>query len=100
MLESGVSEGVCQSKLAWEDPRSNRGYVKIGRERVTQSADPAEIASLRAKAPDYKETMEIGREWDSEWKNQWPQERDAPLFKRTMLDFYQVVQCRNGRPNH
>ncbi|KIK04621.1 hypothetical protein K443DRAFT_130624 [Laccaria amethystina LaAM-08-1] len=79
-----------KSKLAWEDPRSNRGYVKIGRERVTQSADPAEIASLRAKAPDYKETMEIGREWDSEWKNQWPQERDAPLFKRTMLDFYQI----------
>ncbi|KAF8897759.1 hypothetical protein BD779DRAFT_1608274 [Infundibulicybe gibba] len=79
--------------LAWEDPRSNRGYVKIGRERVTQSSDPAEIASLRTKAPDFKESMEIGRDWESEWKNQWPQETDAPHFKRTMLDFYQT--CHN-----
>ncbi|KAF5387662.1 hypothetical protein D9615_000591 [Tricholomella constricta] len=79
-----------KDKLAWEDPRSNRGYVKVGRERVTQSADPTEIAALRAKAPDFKESMEIGRDWDSEWKNQWPQESDAPQFKRTMLDFYQT----------
>lgn len=44
-----------QDSLAWEDPRSNRGYVKIGRERVTQSADADEIKALRAKAPDFKE---------------------------------------------
>lgn len=74
--------------MAWEDPRSNRGYVAIGRERVTQSADPNEIAELRAKAPDYKESMEIGRDWDKTWRNQWPQESDAPRFKQTMLDFY------------
>jgi len=79
--------------LAWEDPRSNRGYVTIGRERVTQSADPQEIASLRAKAPDFKETMEIGRDWDSEWKNQWPGEIDAPGFKQHMLSFFET--CHN-----
>ncbi|RDB19906.1 hypothetical protein Hypma_012757 [Hypsizygus marmoreus] len=79
-----------KNKLAWEDPRSNRGYVTVGRERVTQSADPDEIASLRAKAPDFKESMEIGRDWDAEWKNQWPAEKDAPKFKDTMLDFYQT----------
>ncbi|KAI0747319.1 hypothetical protein BC629DRAFT_1298861, partial [Irpex lacteus] len=78
------------SSLAWEDPRSNRGYVAIGRERVTQSADANEIAQLRAKAPDFKESMEIGRDWDETWKNQWPQESDAPRFKQTMLDFYQT----------
>jgi len=77
--------------LKWEDPRSNRGYVKVGRERVTQSTDAAEIAALREKAPDSKETMEIGRDWDSVWKNQWPQEADAPGFKTTMLDFFR--QC-------
>ncbi|KAI0268183.1 Clavaminate synthase-like protein [Gloeopeniophorella convolvens] len=76
--------------LAWEDPRSNRGYVKIGRERVTQSADAAEIAELRSKAPDTKESMEIGRDWDKTWKNQWPQESDAPGFKQTMLSFFQT----------
>lgn len=60
---------------------------------MTQSADPDEIAALRAKAPDFKETMEIGRDWDAEWKNQWPPEKDVPQFKRTMLDFYQVSLC-------
>ncbi|KAF8969503.1 Clavaminate synthase-like protein [Flammula alnicola] len=76
--------------LAWEDPRSNRGYVEIGRERVTQSTDPAEIAALREKAPDFKETMEIGRDFDSVWKNRWPSEQLAPGFKQTMLDFYET----------
>lgn len=79
-----------KSKLAWEDPRSNRGYVQIGRERVTQSSDAAEIAKLREKAPDFKESMEIGRDWDKTWKNQWPQESDAPEFKQTMLSFFQT----------
>ncbi|KAK0206702.1 Clavaminate synthase-like protein [Desarmillaria ectypa] len=79
-----------KDKLRWEDPRSNRGYVTIGRERVTQSADPNEIAALREKAPDFKETMEIGRDWDATWKNQWPEEADAPGFKKTMLNFFQT----------
>ncbi|KAK7470405.1 hypothetical protein VKT23_001831 [Stygiomarasmius scandens] len=79
-----------KQKLAWEDPRSNRGYVQIGRERVTQSADAAEIAALREKAPDLKESMEIGRDWDSQWKNMWPNENDAPGFKATMLQFFQT----------
>ena len=57
---------------------------------MTQSANPDEIAALRAQAPDYKETMEIGCDWDSTWKNKWPQESEAPSFKKTMLDFYQV----------
>jgi len=82
-----------KQRLEWEDPRANRGYVAIGRERVTQSADPEEIAALREKAPDFKETMEIGRDWDSEWKNQWPLENEAPLFKKSMLEFHET--CHN-----
>jgi len=57
---------------------------------VTQSTDANEIAVLRAKAPDSKETMEIGRDWDKIYKNKWPNEADVPGFKDTMLDFYQV----------
>ncbi|KAH7105489.1 Clavaminate synthase-like protein [Auriculariales sp. MPI-PUGE-AT-0066] len=82
-----------KAKLAWEDPRSNRGYVQPGRERVTQSSDATEIAALRAKAPDYKESMEIGRDWDATWRNQWPVEAAVPGFKSTMLDFFQ--RCHN-----
>lgn len=44
------------------DPRANRGYVKQGRERVTNSTDLEEIAELRRTAPDVKESMEIGLE--------------------------------------
>ncbi|KIM46332.1 hypothetical protein M413DRAFT_441416 [Hebeloma cylindrosporum] len=80
-------------KFAWEDPRSNRGYVEVGRERVTQSADPEEIKALREKAPDCKETMEIGRDWDTTWKNQWPSETQVPGFKQNMLDFYETCHA-------
>lgn len=79
-----------KSELAWRDPRANRGFVQVGRERVTQSADAEEIKQLREKAPDYKESMEIGRDWDKTYKNYWPQESDAPGFKRTMLHFFQT----------
>jgi hypothetical protein len=64
--------------------------VKIGRELVTQSTDATEIAKQRNKAPDTKETMEIGRDWDKTWRNHWPQEGDAPGFKQTMIDFFKV----------
>jgi hypothetical protein len=68
--------------------------VKIGRERVTQSEDAAEIAELPNQAPDMKETMEIGRDWDKTWRNHWPRESDVLGFKQTMLDFYQVRGTR------
>ena len=79
-----------KSKLALEDPRSNRGYVQQGRERVTQATDAAEIAAMREKAPDCKESMEIGRDWDATWRNMWPKDDDCPGFKGTMLDFFKV----------
>lgn len=57
---------------------------------MTNSQNTAEIARLRAAAPDYKESMEIGRDWDNTWKNMWPQEADVPGFKIFMLGFYRV----------
>jgi isopenicillin N synthase-like dioxygenase len=85
-----MNQPLPQDKLAWDNPRSNRGYIKVGREYVTQSSDAAEIAELRNKPPNTKESMEIGRDWDKTWRNHWPQESDAPGFKQTMMDFFQV----------
>ncbi|KAI6047504.1 hypothetical protein EDC04DRAFT_2864561 [Pisolithus marmoratus] len=82
-----------KDQVAWDDPRANRGYVKVGRERVTRISDAEEIAALRKKAPDTKETMEIGRDWDPVWRNKWPKETDVPGFKDTMLQFFQT--CHN-----
>jgi len=62
----------------------------MGRERATQSTDAAKIAELRNEAPDTKESMEIGRDWDKTWRNRWPQESDATGFRQTMVDFFQV----------
>jgi hypothetical protein len=77
-------------KRAWDDPRANRGYVARGRERVTQETDPVKIAQMRISAPDAKESMEIGRDWDPTWKvsfgsvcKSWPltnPEQMAPRF--------------------
>ncbi|KAG2152457.1 hypothetical protein BD769DRAFT_1624036 [Suillus cothurnatus] len=79
-----------KERLAWDDPKANRGYVQVGRERVTIAMDAAEIAALRAKAPDTKESMEIGREDHPTFSNKWPQETEVPEFKQTMLHFFQT----------
>ena len=45
--------------------------------------------------------MELGRDWDSVWKNMWPMETDAPGFKDTMLAFYQVGRSKlSSLANH
>ena len=85
-----MNQLLPQDKLAWDNPRSNRGYIRAGREYLTQSSNAAEIAEMRKKSLNTKESIEIGRDWDKTWRNHWPQESDAPGFKQTMLDFYQV----------
>jgi len=82
-----------KDKLEWECPESNRGYVRQGRERVTQATSKEEIEKLRASAPDYKETMEIGKDYregdfDSKFENRWPQEA-FPEFKEISNDFFE-----------
>lgn len=80
-----------KDQLAWTTPRSNRGYVASGREKVTQSSDPDEIAKLRASNPDLKESMEIGKEGVEGMPNQWPDrfgDEAAISFTRTMKQFF------------
>lgn len=80
--------------LKWVDPRANRGYVAVGRQRrAAHSATATQIAAQRAQPADYKESMEIGRDWDPAWKNHWPEEGDVPGFKQTMLAFYQTCHA-------
>jgi len=76
--------------LAWRDPRANRGFTKVGRERVTNSNDREEVAALRKTAPDCKESFEIGLETDPEFRNHWPPEDLAPNFRLTMIRFYDI----------
>ncbi|ETI21322.1 hypothetical protein G647_07668 [Cladophialophora carrionii CBS 160.54] len=80
--------------LKWTTPDANRGYVTWGREKVTQSDDPDEIAKLRASNPDLKESMEIGREGVEGKPNQWPDRLDdaGKVFTRDMQRFFLTLK--------
>jgi isopenicillin N synthase-like dioxygenase len=83
-----------KDSLCWTTPESNRGYVMPGREKVTQSSDPEEIAKLRASNPDLKESMEIGRDGVPGQPNQWPDQLDAQgeEFTKTMKAFFDMCK--------
>ncbi|CAG8109495.1 unnamed protein product [Penicillium olsonii] len=79
--------------LGWTTPQSNRGYVTIGREKLT-TVDETNGDTLRASAPDIKETMEIGREGVEGRPNHWPDKIDeeGKDFKETMQSFFEMGQ--------
>lgn len=80
--------------MAWTSARSNRGYVSLGREKVSQGATKEEVATDRSGAgEDLKESFEIGREGD-EYENLWPDKVDAEGvdFTVTMKEFFD--HCR------
>ncbi|OCT44996.1 hypothetical protein CLCR_05967 [Cladophialophora carrionii] len=83
-----------KDSLKWTTPDANRGYVTWGREKVTQSDDPDEIARLRASNPDLKESMEIGREGVEGKPNQWPDRLDdaGKVFTRDMQRFFLTLK--------
>lgn len=88
-----------KDELAWTTPRANRGYVASGREKVTQSDDPEEIAKLRASNPDLKESIEIGREGVEGMPNQWPDrfDEDGVEFTKFMKNFF--LTCKDLHVN-
>ncbi len=83
-----------KDSLAWTTPRSNRGYVTQGREKVTNLEDKADVEALRATAPDLKESMEIGRDDEPGYPNRWPDriDEEGRRFKEVMHDFFQICK--------
>jgi isopenicillin N synthase-like dioxygenase len=83
-----------KDSLSWTTPESNRGYVTVGREKLTQSSDPEILSNLRASNPDVKESMEIGKEGVPDQSNQWPDKMDAEgqAFTDTMRSFFSMCQ--------
>lgn len=84
-----------ESKLALSQttPAANRGYSSPGSEKLTQVNEAANVANIRAAAPDLKESFEIGRDSDPQHPNRWPQDEEAVSgFKTGMLSFFD--QCK------
>jgi isopenicillin N synthase-like dioxygenase len=81
-----------KDSLGWTTPQSNRGYVAIGREKLTTVEETDGVDTLRASAPDIKETMEIGREGVEGLPNRWPDHLDdeGKKFKKTMQEFFEM----------
>lgn len=88
-----------KDSLAWYSPAANRGYTAHGREKVTQLADRADVAALRAAVPDLKESLEIGREGEPGMPNMWPDGFDGAgvAFRDTMLAFFDACKGLHGR---
>ena len=68
------------------------GYSAPGIEKVQSSIDPdeKEVRETRAKAPDVKESFEVGREQDDLQPNIWLPEGTLPGFKEACLEFFWV----------
>ncbi|CAK7204848.1 hypothetical protein SEUCBS139899_007610 [Sporothrix eucalyptigena] len=68
----------------------HRGYSGIGREKVVQMVyDEASIGDLR-KVPDFKESFEIGRDYNTnKTPNIWLPEEDLPGFRDFFVKFFE-----------
>ena len=67
------------------------GYSAPGKEKVVHHIyDPDELAQNRAKAPDVKESFEIGREHDDAMPNILLPDGVLPGFNEACLDFFWV----------
>ncbi|KAH8892672.1 thymine dioxygenase [Thozetella sp. PMI_491] len=73
------------------DFAANRGYSRLSSEKATNVSASADIAALRAQAPDLKESLEMGSEPgqgypDKPFENPWPEK--LPGFRPAMVDFF------------
>ena len=62
--------------------------------------DDKELAKIRAKAPDVKESFEAGREHDPAMPNIWLPDGVLPGFKEACIDFFWVRRPIQYRHSH
>ena len=85
-----------KDQLAWTTPRANRGYVCLGREKVSQGKTKEDVAKIRDMAgEDLKESFEIGREGEEGCPNHWPdgEDEEAREFISVMQEFF--LRCQD-----
>lgn len=86
--------------LGWTTPSANRGYVAIGREKLTQSADVNAIAAMKQSAPDLKESFEIGRDGPDQLPNQWPEklgDEEGKKFTAFFRSWFTTLQTLHAQ---
>ena len=77
-----------KNALAWKTPRSNRGYTRLGQEKTSLKTSKEEVLEERSGGgEDQKESIEIGRDNEERYPNQWP--KGDVEFKEVMLEFFE-----------
>jgi len=67
----------------------HRGYSAVGREQASQMVfDPSELAAIRKKAPDFKESFDAGRNNCPRLSNVWLPEEVLPGFRDAVSTFF------------
>ncbi|KAL8767861.1 MAG: hypothetical protein Q9209_005753 [Squamulea sp. 1 TL-2023] len=84
-----------KDQIALRQASSNRGYIRMGREKVSQALTAEEVTLEREEGgEDMKETYEIGREDEVGNPNRWPDgfDEEGVVFRETMQEFF--LKCK------
>ncbi|KAH7889738.1 flavonol synthase/flavanone 3-hydroxylase [Phlebopus sp. FC_14] len=81
-----------ETKLLAPHPKegwNHRGYSGVGTEQVSQMVfDATQLASIRASAPDLKESFDIGHSSNPSIRNIWLPEAILPGFRAAAISFF------------
>lgn len=111
LINTGISQAQADDMLAWsrkffslppdikqlaphpKEGWKHRGYSGIGVEQLSQMVfDSNELAAIRKKAPDFKESFDLGRTDSPHLENIWLPEEHLPGFRDAALSFYYACQ--------
>jgi len=77
-----------KQKYAFQGSESNRGYIGVGNE-VLDVVDGNNTSVM------YKESLEIGKEDEPGYNNEWPEEFAETSFRVDLLDYFQAMDTLN-----
>ncbi|KAF9227970.1 Clavaminate synthase-like protein [Gyrodon lividus] len=88
-LPPDVKKLAPHPKEGWK----HRGYSAVGVEQVSQMVfDPTELAAIRQRAPDFKESFDMGPTENARIDNVWLSDSYLPGFRGATISFFDA--CR------
>ncbi|KAI8613335.1 hypothetical protein BC830DRAFT_1132697 [Chytriomyces sp. MP71] len=88
-----ASDLEAKERFAWKDAASNRGYVRMGREKLSdldKEGRGKEIKMLKEVSPDMKEAFDIGFDGPDVDKNIYPSQEFGAFFESTFQTLHKL----------
>ena len=82
---------ATKQKYKFQGSESNRGYIGVGSETL----DVVEGTNTPDENFMYKESLEIGKEDEPEFHNEWPDELSQTDFREHMLMYFNTMDALN-----